>query len=329
MPYDIIAIGGASRDIFFQSEEILIIDNPEKDPLRKKLMAFELGAKLYSDRVWIENGGGAANIAVSFANFGFSSAVLARVGSNSQGDRVIEELKSARVSTELVQRDFELATSFSFVLSREGDKGHTLFSYRGANDNLVFPEEQKEILAQAKWLAVSSLSMADWQDFLTSLVHVAEENNIFLAWNPGIVQLKDIDGLKKFLPRIEILVVNQDEATAIVLREKNDLKTKELTIERIAQILAELGPRVVVITCGKQGAYAYQQKKLFFQEIIPAEPVNTTGAGDAFYSGFVAGFIYSSGDIQQTLRWGARNASGVITQIGAQKGLLILKQIKK
>ena len=58
-------------------------------------------------------------------------------------------------------------------------------------------------------------------------------------------------------------------------------------------------------------------------------PVNTTGAGDAFGSGFLAGFINSNSNAKTALHLGMLNATAVIMHNGAQKGLLTKSELLK
>jgi len=323
--FDIITIGGATRDIIFKTEEGLVIKNPE-DPLREKLLAFELGAKIYSNEVSFELGGGACNSAAGFANLGLKTAIVARLGEDSEGSRIIKDLASGGVDTAFVQEDPKFATGVSFIISLKDKRGHTIFSYRGANDNLKFKISN---LKFPKWFSISSLSMPAWKEIIERIFKRASRKKIQVAWNPGLRQLKDYKVMKKFLPKTKILILNKDEARELVLRSKNNLKAKAPSTKTLFREIYNMGPEVVVVTCGEKGAYGFDGKKIYYQKIMPAKIADTTGAGDAFYSGFIASFIKRPGDLGRGLKWGTANASAVITKIGAQRGLLKLKQIKK
>jgi len=101
-----------------------------------------------------------------------------------------------------------------------------------------------------------------------------------------------------------------------------NLKTRDLTA--IAQ---KLGPEVMVVTVGKKGAYAADEKKIYFQKPCPSKVVNITGAGDSFAAGFVSSLFYQPSNLSQALLWGSKNSASVINSVGAQKGLLSKRQI--
>ena len=98
-------------------------------------------------------------------------------------------------------------------------------------------------------------------------------------------------------------------------------------IPELLEHLRELGPKIVVITDGQKGSYAYDGAKKYYLNIFDAPIVERTGCGDAFGSGFTAALAYG-GDVKEAMRWGNVNASGVIQYVGAQKGLYTREEIE-
>ncbi|HFC36069.1 MAG TPA: hypothetical protein ENJ49_00125 [Candidatus Moranbacteria bacterium] len=91
------------------------------------------------------------------------------------------------------------------------------------------------------------------------------------------------------------------------------------------------GPKIVVITDGKRGAWSLSEKSELLR-VVPTidseEIVDTLGAGDAFASGFLAG-IMNKQNIAQSLKWGLANSLEVIKYYGAKSGLLKKNKIGK
>ena len=85
-----------------------------------------------------------------------------------------------------------------------------------------------------------------------------------------------------------------------------------------------LGPQYVIITDGKVGVYAYDGKEAWFVPSRPVKIIETTGAGDAYASGFVSGLI-KTGDFKTAMKVGMVNAEAVLTHKGAKKSLLSWK----
>jgi fructoselysine 6-kinase len=73
------------------------------------------------------------------------------------------------------------------------------------------------------------------------------------------------------------------------------------------------GPRIVVVTLGEQGSVTYDGERFYREGIVPAEVVNTVGAGDSFCAGFMHGQL-SGWTIEESLKQGARTAAEVVSK---------------
>lgn len=328
MKYEIITIGGATRDVTFLTAEGILIDN-HRDVLRQKLLAFEYGAKIKVDHFYNLFGGGAANAAVNFAHSGFKTACLARVGTDDSGQEIIANLRRQGVATGLVATDSKAATGLSFILVAAGGE-RIIFTNRSANNDLQVSKKEMPLLNQANWLYLASIS-GDWLKAARLIFSLSHPK---IAWNPGIVQYQA--GLKKlspFLNRTEAFCINKDEAIELVLSDSRyhgkspDFlnSTKNLLIA-----LKSTGPKLILITSGQDGADVYDGEKFYHQDILKEKKrVDTTGVGDIFNSSFVAGLELTGGNIKKALYLGVRNTAAKIANFGAQSGLLDLRKLLK
>ncbi|MDP3964832.1 MAG: carbohydrate kinase family protein, partial [bacterium] len=153
--------------------------------------------------------------------------------------------------------------------------------------------------------------------------YLSSHPKIKLAWNPGSTQIKAGRGkLSRLLSKTEILILNRDEAIELA-----GTSAKNSNPRSLVKTLRSWGPKVVVITNGKKGVYAYAGEKVVFHQALVGKQTDTTGAGDAFGSTFVAGYIRSRGELALPLREAAVNSSSVVRQVGAQAGLLRRKAL--
>ena len=136
-----------------------------------------------------------------------------------------------------------------------------------------------------------------------------------------------------FLKKVTVLSSNKDEALQLVLaspqyrHQGHKFLNKE---ENLLKILYDLGPKIVVITLGQDGAMAYDGKKIYRRAIIKGKKrVDTTGIGDVFNSTFAAGLTLYDGDIDRALELSLKNAAAKVAHLGAQNGLLRLARKKK
>lgn len=328
MKTDFITIGGATDDITFCTKEGVMINN-KNDILRQKLLAFEYGAKIKIDVAKSYFGGGAANAAVCLALLGFKSAALVALGDDARGDEIVANFEKHNVDTGPIQRIKNMETGFSLILVGKSNE-HILFSNRAANTRLSIGKKEVRYIKNAEWAYITSLS-GDWQKNLKAIFRIKGPK---IAWNPGHIQLNyGVKALGQYLKRAEVVTLNKDEATELVVsspKYKNKSWDYLEKMENLLKIIKSWGPKIVVITNGKHGANAYNGIRFYHQPILKEKKIaDTTGVGDAFGSTFIAGLKLFNYDIQKAMYISARNTASLVGQPGAQNGLLTKNQILK
>lgn len=326
MKYDIITIGGATEDITFYTKEGVLMDN-KKDILKQKLLAFEYGAKIKIDKAYSGFGGGAANAAVCFSLLGFKVACLIAVGDDGRGELIIKNLEKRGVDVSLAQKHKDIESGFSFLLVGQ-DNEHIVFSNRAANTKLQIADFELENLKNTNWIYITSL-YGQWQDVLDKVFSV---HGVKVAWNPGNAQFDaGISVLGKYFKKTKALIINKDEAIELVVSDEKHKKKSARFLKNMKNLLAIIqgwGPEIAVITNGKYGADGYNGVKYYHQDILREKKrVDTTGVGDAFGSSFIAGLELFQGDIAKAMKLAIKNTASVISEQGAQNGLLSKKDI--
>jgi len=323
-PVDVLTIGGATLDIMLTTSEYDIIDNPQ-DITRQQLIAFEFGAKILTNDININYGGGAANAAVNLAQIGFSVATKLNLGDDTTGDEIKHYLHSKKINTKYISQNKNTLTAVSAIISTDKSHDHVAFVNRGAN--LLLDVKIRELRQlEPKWIYVTSLSGENAYSNLVKVFDYIKESKAKLAWNPGSRQIKlGCQELETFLQITHILHINKDEAIEMAL----SAGVKTDNIEKLLKTLHQMGPKIVIITSGEDGAWAYDGDEIYFQESLPVDRVNTTGAGDAFGSTFLAAYIKKDKNINYALAAATVSSSEVIKQHGAQKGLVSWKEIRR
>ncbi len=311
--FDVITVGGATRDMMFYSKEGELVSTGNLT--KQKMLAFEYGAKIVADKLYFSFGGGAANSAVSFAKLGLKTATVCRVGNGDNGNLVVKNFRNNKVDTAFTIMDNRGQTGFSVVLTVDNSsREHILFGYRGANEFLRDKDLPMEKV-DCEWYYVTSLPKAYWSGIIQKLCRSGKN----IAWNPGGRQLSQMSRVKKYLPKVRVLILNKDEAY-----EFKKLKNTKGLLKH----LFDLGPEIVVITDGENGVYAYDGQKYYYYKAKRAKSVDTVGVGDSFGSAFTAAMIYDK-DVKTALKWGINNSASVISKIGAQNGLLTKRDISR
>jgi len=322
-------IGSAVLDMTFYTKQGRIIKTPE-NPTEKQVYAFEYGAKIVSNKLYNTFGGGGLNSAATFSNLGIKPIVLSMVGKDAAGLEMHKWLRQQKITDSLLFFHPSLHTATSFVVTAEADKEaeHVTYYYPGAKQGLVVNRALSQKISSV-WVYLASLSGTRWQSSIDAIFSQTAKRSIKVAWNPGADELKGgYKILKRYLPLTEVLLLNLDEATELILSAGD--KTVPANPRLVIKRLYEFGQNVSVITNGSKGAYVYDGKSLLYKSALKVKKViNTNGAGDAFGSGFVAGIIIFKYNLSRALALAVHNSGSVVTQIGAQKGILTYKQIKK
>ena len=325
MKNTVTTIGGATRDIMFYTDDMLLLDN-KQDLLRQKLIAFEYGAKIYSKEVYFTYGGGGMNTAFNFAGLGVKTQTILSVGEDLVGAEILQHLKKNKVNTNFIQTIKNVRTGTSAIVNVGKYNEHVIFAYRGANNKIDLSSATVKKI-NTPWVYLTSLS-GDFTSKLNNLFEHCSKKKIQVAWNPGSNQLKlGLKKLAKHMKQTTVFGVNRDEALELLVSLKDGKVSNN--INYILKNLHKYGQKLTVVTDGHRGAYLYDGKRVYFRVANKRKGINTTGAGDAFGSSLVAGLIKYKWDLDKALKLAIINSNSVIMKIGAQEGLLRVKDLKK
>jgi ribokinase len=318
----VICIGSACKDIFFPTDEGKIIETPE-EILSQKKIEFELGAKYRIEERYEALGGCAANVTVGLARLGIETACYSHIGNDQIADWILEVLEKNKVGTELVTKDAELSSDMSAIVVDKNSAERVIFSNQKANTKLeIIPEK----ISSAEWLFIGDLH-GDWQKDLDTIFATAKENKIKLAYNPKQSQIhEDVKKIVEIIAGTEVLFLNKDETLEILLQAGNFSKENLEDENFLVQELKKLGAGVVVMTDGVRGAWASDGGEVFFAPGRKVNAVDSTGAGDAFASGFLSAYVKEK-VLKECLDWGIANSSSSVQFYGAISGLLKEEEI--
>lgn len=327
--FDIIAIGSATRDNFLKADYRLV-DWTEAPS--KKAIALPFGEKLEVNEVYFTIGGNAVNASVTFSRQGFKTACLAKLGDDNNGQELVNRLKKERVNKKLIAFSKEKGTAYSVLLLGSEDGERTILGYHGASDTLTL-EDFKLSKLKSRWWYVSLAGESD--KIYPELIAFAKENGIKVAFNPSGHHIKHrpkeiLDSLKD----LAFLVLNEGEAASLLGMPFDDE-------EKVFRKLDEITPGIIAITNGPKGVTVSDGKLIYKAGIFEGPvPVDRTGAGDAFGSGFVSGLMikefenrnkkeFSDEDIKYAVRLASANATAVVEKIGATEGILTKKDFEQ
>lgn len=303
---NILCVGNAVRDIFLTSSYFETIRSSRFTTGVGECVA--LGSKVEVESLTMATGGGATNAAVTFARLGHLAKVMAAVGDDESGRIITNDLQKEGVDVSLLAKVPEAQTAVSVLLTT-GEGERTALVFRGVNHQL------KKFLPKAwpatDWVYISSLG-GDL-DLLEEVIKKAQKGKAKIAINPGVAELKESLSLRRILAKIEVVILNLEEAKELT-RQKlaDDWRLAEEIAEENQTVIITDGPRGVTVKSPGGGFHALGYD-------VPV--VSQTGAGDALGAGVVAG-LAAGRSIIEAVKGGVINAQNVIGKVGAKTGII-------
>jgi len=272
-------------------------------------------------------GGSAANTIYGLARLGVATGFCGIVGDDAEGRILIEDFEKDGVDTTQIRTATGAKTGSVLCLSdRQGRR--SLYVTPAANSLLTGDDLDPAYINRAKLLHLSSFAGEEQFEVLLNLMDRLSPSTR-LSFAPGaLYAAKGLDALRPIIARTHVLFANRDEIGQLSGEE----------ISGGVKICLDLGCDIVAVTLGRgarvelgQGAGCRTVTAICYlrsaerEEVIEpardmASGVDTTGAGDAFATGFLYGLLKGKG-LRECGRLGDTAARCSISQAGARKGL--------
>ncbi len=312
---DILAIGDPVIDNFIRLKDARVHCNLNDEDCE---ICMRWGDKIpFESATEVPAVGNASNAAVAAARLGLASAFRGYIGEDENGQKCRAAFEQNGVDTSLLVAQKGKLTNYHFVLWFESERTilikHEAFDY-----------EAPVLKEPPRWLYLSSLSENSLPYHNDLMNMLAEWPDTKLAFQPGTFQIKfGAAALERVYARADLFFCNKEEAQRILSSKAEDPK-------ELMAALRKLGPKTVIITDGRKGAYADDG---YAQWLVPMYPDNRppyerTGAGDAFASTVTAALALGF-PLEEALLWGPVNAMEVVQKIGGQEGLLTREKLEE
>ncbi|NLI54918.1 MAG: carbohydrate kinase [Clostridiales bacterium] len=232
-------------------------------------------------------GGAVANVLAAAARLGERTAFVGKVGADMHGTFLKETLEQAGIdSTGLVSSE-EYFTTLAFVdLSDSGERTFSFARKPGADTQLTAQEVKSSVVTSTRILHIGSLSLTDEpaRDATYHAVKLAKSRGATISYDPNYrAPLWPDEGTAKcemrgMLEYVDIMKLSDEETL---------LLTDQPEPEDAAQFLNDIGIPCVAVTLGKKGALVSIGGRSMTVPGYRHPAVDTTGAGDAFWGGFL------------------------------------------
>jgi sugar/nucleoside kinase (ribokinase family) len=277
------------------------------------------GGLTRTSRIEFSTGGCSANLAVDMARLGATVALSGLVGNDLFGREVRDLLGRAGVETSQLEISPTAPTSSTFVLNVAGEDRRFIHCV-GANAQYDGTQISDEAIRQAKVLYVGGFCLLDslTPDRVIRLFKVARAAGVVTVLNVVLSEATDtMEWLNPVLPWTDLFCCNNDEAERI---------THQVETVRQAEALREIGAKTAIVTQGDRGSILVGPTARLRAGVYRVEPVDSTGTGDAFTSGFVYGLLRGD-SVEQCLRLGSAMGASCVRSMGATTGVFNAQEL--
>lgn len=232
-------------------------------------------------------GGAPANVCGAFSKLGGRSMMITQLGNDPFGMKIADELSGYGIDTSAIRFTDEANTALAFVsLAKDGNRTFSFYRKPSADMQLSSEQLDEKWFEAAYALHFCSVSLGDFpmKDAHIKAIQIARKNDMLISFDPNLrFQLwndhkKLYQRVNEFIPMCDILKISDEELEFI---------TGESDIKKAVPILIDKGVKLIVYTCGKDGAYAYTKNAEAFSPTKKVKAVDTTGAGDGFIGSFL------------------------------------------
>lgn len=289
-------------------------------------------------RLFEQNPGGApANVLCALSNLGMKTAFLGKVGKDMHGDFLRTVLHDKGVNTSGLIEDDSVFTTLAFVsLSNTGERSFSFARKPGA-DTCLRPDEVNEaIVTSCKVFHFGSLSLTNEPSRSATIkaAQMAKDAGAIISYDPNYRaplwsgEKEAETHTRSVLPLVDIIKLS-DEETALI--------TGNADPKQAMYHLLDQGVGCAVITLGKAGAMAATQHAYERAGTFAGPVVDTTGAGDAFWGGFLHRLVLDArrpdelmrGHLQDYLRFANATATLCVRKRGAIPSMPAKEEVRK
>lgn len=247
-------------------------------------------------------GGAPANVAVAFAKLGATSYFAGGISEDSFGQMLIKQLEHEGVNTPFVKRVKEANTAL--VLVSLDDSGERTFNFY--RHNTADTKYGKTQVDEINWQGIGIFHYCSntlteesmYEDTLYALKS-AKENQALISFDVNLRQqlwheLTLLpERVEACIKLSEIIKLSREEAEYLA-------EAKQVDVNSYINHILSLGAKLIVITDGENAIQAVSLEESVSINVPKISPIDTTGAGDSFISGFLFHLVQSAKSDEST-----------------------------
>lgn len=251
------------------------------------------------------SGGSASNTIHGIARLGLETGFIGKVGQDELGDFFYNDMKNSNIEPKLLRTNTDSGRAVALI---SPDSERTFATYLGAAVELSPDELKSDFFQNYDYLHVEGYLVQN-HDLLKKASKLAKENGLRICLDLASYNVVEdnIEFLKSFINDfVDIIFANEEEAKSFTGQEPED------ALDTLAQQC-----EIAVVKVGKEGSMIKKGTEKHRIQPIQANPVDTTGAGDAYAAGFLYG-LAKNYNLDKCGEIGSILAGKVIEVVGAK-----------
>ena len=250
-------------------------------------------------------GGSAANTVAGLASFGMETSFIGKTGSDEEGKILFRDFLERGVDTSgIISAEGRSGVAMIFV---DKDGNRAILVDPGVNDTISIDEVNMEIVEKSSIVHMTSFICKNGLDSFRSQIKVAKRASS-VSFDPGMPYIER--GLKELRPILK--------QTAIFMPNRTEIEMLfGMGYRESCSEAMNMGVEIVAVKLGGKGCYVTDGKREYHVKAFSSNPVDTTGAGDAFNAGFLYAW-HKKRNIEECARIGNFVAGKLIERVGAR-----------
>ena len=276
------------------------------------------GELIPTEKIELNLGGCASNVAVDLARLGIDVTLSGCVGDDALSDFIVRSVSVPKIDTTRLQRSAGYCPGTALHINvKEQDR--RFICTTGANDDYVFDDELFTLIADPN-LKEPKIFYLGGFFMLRALETERTVRFLKMAREHGWTTLLDVvlygnrpywNIVKPLLPYTDIFLPNEHEAEKIAEEQTPPIQAKKFL---------DAGAGAAIITQGELGTLYFSEKEQFRAGVYPTDYVSGAGAGDAFDAGLIAALLEGCNH-RDAVRWGSALGASCVRAVSTTGGV--------
>lgn len=281
----------------------------------------EGGGVAFIEEIRMNPAGTASGAVMNASKMGINCATVACVGNDEKGDFIVDAYGRMGIDCSMIQRSSKSNTSATLLTIRPNGDRPALHA-RGASDDLFVPEADFAKVCDARYLHHGGTGLLNAMDTGQSvlLLKYAKQQGLVTTFDLIAPNENTVNLLGELLPHVDYFMPSMEEAEQLA----QWAGSSSMAPLDLANLFMDMGANACIFKWGAKGSYIKTQDVELRVPAYKVKVSDTTGCGDSYCGGFIAGLSMGY-DLEQACRLGTATSGLVATGLGSDAGVIDLE----